>query len=250
MNPDLEWFVGEASKIADEVIVRSNLTILQNPEYAHFREVYAANGVKLVTSLPYCDDEFCDNQRGKGVFDAVIRQLRELNSLGYGIDPDLQIDLVYNVDGPFLPPDQQELEEFYSYQLERTQGVRFNGLYAFNNYALGRFAHRMDAEGKLDYYLDLLADNYNGALVAHMMCRSQVNVDYDGRLYDCEVNHVLGLPIQRDGRNLSITDIIDKPLEKREIRTNPICYSCAAGSGSSCGGSLLEKAERAAAAAR
>ncbi len=238
MNPHLAWFIEEASRIAKQVIVRSNLTILTKPEYAHFKEVYARNGVKIVTSLPYYDEQYCDLQRGKGVFNAVISMLRELNELGYGYDPRLQIDLVYNVDGPFLPPDQRELEEFYAYQLKKAQGVAFNGLYAFNNYPLGRFAQELEKQGKLDYYLSLLAENYNGSVVAHMMCRSQINVDYDGRVYDCEVNHVLGLPIP-DVAN--IADLVDKPLAQRDIRTSPICYSCAAGSGSSCGGSLMEK---------
>ncbi len=238
MNPNLEWLIDEASAIAEQVIVRSNLTILSRPEYAYFKDVYARNKVKIVTSLPYYDEEYCDLQRGKGVFKQVIAQLRELNALGYGIDPELQIDLAYNVDGPFLPPDQRELEEFYAYQLRKSQGVEFNALYAFNNYPLGRFAHLLEAKGKTDYYLKLLADNYNGAVVAHMMCRTQVNVDWDGSLYDCEPCHVLGLPL--DGPR-NVRDIVDAPLLPRRIATNPVCYSCAAGSGSSCGGSLMDK---------
>lgn len=241
MNPHLEWFLDEASKIADEVIVRSNLAILGLPGYAHFKDVYVRNKVKIVTSLPYCDAACCDHQRGNGAFDAVIAQLRDLNDRGYGHDPGLQIDLVYNVDGPFLPPDQRELEEFYAYELKRSEGVVFNGLYAFNNYALGRFASQLERAGKMDYYLELLAENYNASVVAHMMCRTQVNVDWDGRLYDCECNHALGLPIEEAA---SIEDMRRVPLPVRRIRTNPICYSCAAGSGSSCGGSLLEKAAR------
>ena len=237
-NPHLEWFLDEACKIAEQVIVRSNLVILGDPEYAHFKDVYVRDKVKIVTSLPYYDEEYCDLQRGAGVFKAVIEQLRDLNGRGYGFSPDLQIDLVYNVDGPFLPPDQRELEEFYAYQLKKTQGVEFNALYAFNNYPLGRFAHQLEQKGKFAYYLKLLADNYNGAVVAHMMCRTQINVDWDGRLYGCEANHVLGMPIA-EARN--IRDIVSEGLPVRTIRTNPICYSCAAGSGSSCGGSLLEK---------
>lgn len=238
MNPHLEWFVQEAAARADEVIVRSNLTILDDPAYRHFMQVYADNKVHLVTSLPYFNEQGCDLQRGRQVFDRVIKMLRELNALGYGVDPALIIDVAYNVSGPFLPPDQRELEEFYAFELEREQYVKFNNLYAFNNYALGRFAHQLKYEGKFDYYLDLLSENYNAAVVARMMCRTQVNVDFDGRLYDCEVNHVLGLPL--DGPR-TIHDLVDKPLDVRTIATNPICYSCAAGCGSSCGGSLMDK---------
>lgn len=238
MNPHLEWFVREASALADEVIVRSNLTILDAPEYRHFMQVYAECGVHLVTSLPYFNEQGCDLQRGRNVFDRVVGVLRELNGLGYGVDPALKIDVAYNVSGPFLPPDQRELEEFYAWELEREQHVKFDNLYAFNNYALGRFANQLKHEGKFDYYLDLLSENYNGAVVARMMCRSQVNVDYDGRLYDCEVNHVLGLPL--DGPR-NVRDLVDEPLGPRTIATSPICYSCAAGCGSSCGGSLMDK---------
>ena len=238
MNPHLEWFVREASALADEVIVRSNLTILDAPEYRHFMQVYAECGVHLVTSLPYFNEQGCDLQRGRNVFDRVVGVLRELNELGYGVDPALKIDVAYNVSGPFLPPDQRELEEFYAWELEREQHVRFDNLYAFNNYALGRFANQLKREGKFDYYLDLLSENYNGAVVARMMCRSQVNVDYDGRLYDCEVNHVLGLPL--DGPR-NVRDLVDEPLGPRTIATSPLCYSCAAGCGSSCGGSLMDK---------
>ena len=238
MNPDIEWFIGEASKIADEVIVRSNLVILQLPDYKHFMDVYVRNKVKIVSSLPYFTELGCDGQRGSGVFRNVMRSLHELNDRGYGVDPALQIDLVYNVDGPFLPPDQRELEDLYKYELQRAEGVKFNGMYAFNNYCLGRFANQMKDQQKYEYYLDLLAENYNAATVARIMCRTQINVDYDGGLYDCEVNHVLGLPI--DGPK-NVRDIVDKPLEKRRIATSPICYSCSAGCGSSCGGSLLQK---------
>ena len=199
--------------------------------------------MKLVCSLPYHDETGCDGQRGDGAFKAIIGQLRELNALGYGRDPQLQIDLAYNVDGPFLPPDQKELRDFYAVRLKEGQGVEFNGLYAFNNYTLGRFAHKLDRAGKMDHYLNLLAENYNAAVVAHMMCRTQVDVDWDGTLYDCECNHVLGLPIlnEEGGGPLTIFDIAHAPIGKRTIRTNPICYACAAGCGSSCGGALLEK---------
>lgn len=241
MNPDLEWFIQQSTGIADEVIVRSNLCILDMPKYEHFKDVYVDNKVKIVTSLPYFNAAGTDEQRGNGSFDRIISVLRDLNGRGYGRDPELQIDLVYNVDGPFLPPDQGDLEEFYRYELANTEHVDFNGLYAFNNYNLGRFANKLKSQGKFDYYLKLLADNYNAAVVARIMCRTQINVDYDGGLYDCEANHVLDLPI--DGPR-NVRDIVDVPLAQRRIAANPICYSCAAGCGSSCGGSLMEKYAR------
>ena len=238
MNPNLEWFIERATQIAEQVIVRTNLCILAEPQYAHFKDVYARNRVKLITSLPYFDAAGTDSQRGKGSFAGIIGVLREMNELGYGTDPELQIDIAYNVDGPFLPPDQADLEDFYRFELQRAAGVSFNGLYAMNNWNVGRFAVQMLAERSYDRYNELLANNYNGAVVARIMCRTQVNVDYDGALYDCEVNHVLGLPL--DGP-ANVRDIVDSPLGKRTIRTSPACFTCSAGCGSSCGGSLLEK---------
>lgn len=186
---------GAGASGAGNLIVRSNLAILDMPEYRHVADVYARNKVHIVTSLPYFNGSECDAQRGRHTFERIIKAIRRLNELGYGEDPALKLDLAYNVNGPFLPPDQRELEEYYAYELEREQGVKFNNLYAFNNYALGRFAALLKREGKFDYYLNLLSENYNAAVVARMMCRTQVNVDWDGRLYDCEANHVLGLPV-------------------------------------------------------
>ncbi len=241
MNPHLEWFIGEASAIADEVIVRTNLCILNDERYAHFKDVYVRNKVKLVSSMPYFNAAGVDEQRGPGSFSKIMDALRAMNDLGYGVDPELRIDLAYNVDGPFLPPDQADLEDFYRFELERAEGVAFNGLYAMNNWNIGRFAEKLLAARTYDEYNKLLAENYNGAVVARMMCRTQVNVDWDGTLYDCEVNHVLGLPIQGECGPLTVRDLASAPLARRQIQTSPICYSCAAGCGSSCGGSLLEK---------
>lgn len=203
MNPHLEWLIEQAAPLvaaaghstangagnvgasgAGDLIVRSNLAILDMPEYRHVADVYARNKVHIVTSLPYFNGSGCDAQRGRHTFERIIKVIRRLNELGYGENPALKLDIAYNVNGPFLPPDQRELEEYYAYELEREQGVKFNNLYAFNNYALGRFAALLKREGKFDYYLNLLSENYNAAVVARMMCRTQVNVDWDGSLME------------------------------------------------------------------
>ena len=203
MNPHLEWLIEQAAPLvtaaghstangagnvgasgAGDLIVRSNLAILDMPEYRRLANVYARNKVHIVTSLPYFNGSGCDAQRGRHTFERIIKVIHRLNELGYGEDPALKLDIAYNVNGPFLPPDQRELEEYYAYKLEREQGVRFNNLYAFNNYALGRFAALLKREGKFDYYLNLLSENYNTAVVARMMCRTQVNVDWDGSLME------------------------------------------------------------------
>lgn len=240
MNPNIEWFLRESAKLGD-VIVRSNLTLLGKPEYEHFLDLYAELGVKVVASLPFYDPTSTDSQRGSKVFERAIASIRKLNERGYGTDPSLVLDLVYNVAGPFLPLPQDMIEDAYHKVLERDQGVVFNNLYAFNNWALGRFAHDLLDSGMFEDYLSLLADNFNAMAVTRMMCLDQVSVDFDGRIYDCEVNHVLGLPLEVDGREATIFDMVNGQLPPRQVHTNPLCYSCSAGFGSSCGGSLVRE---------
>ena len=240
LNPHFEWFLREAAK-RGRTIVRSNLTLLVKPEYEHFIDVYAEVGAQVYASLPFYDPTSTDSQRGDRVFERAMRVVRKLNERGYGKGDGLELELVYNVAGPFLPLPQDQIEAAYHKVLERDQGVQFDHLFAFNNWALGRFAADLLDWGMFDDYLALLADNFNAMAVTRLMCLDMVNVDYDGRLYDCEVNHVLGLPIQLDGRDATIADLVERgQLPVRTVRTNPLCYSCAAGFGSSCGGALVD----------
>lgn len=262
LHPDFGWLLAEAAARvrakqaagdADaKLILRSNLTLLDAPEHAHLLEEIAASGAQITASLPYYDASATDVQRGKGVFEAAMRVIRRLNELGYGSGSEgksaLKLDLVYNVSGPFLPPPQDMLEDLYHAELAKREGIRFDNLYAFNNWPLGRFAQDLLDANLFDDYLRLLADNFNALAVQRLMCRDMVNVDFDGRLYDCEVNHVLDMPIrleEADGtlRDATVDDLLKGPLPERAIRTHPACYSCAAGSGSSCGGSLVHSLE-------
>ena len=238
LHPDFEWFLRESAKLGD-VIVRTNLTLEQQPEYAHYLDVFAEVGPQVVASLPFYDPRGTESQRGSRVFERAIASIRELNKRGYGQGGDLKLDLVYNVAGPFLPLPQDMIESIYHKVLERDQGVKFDHLFAFNNWACGRFAADLLDMGMFDDYLELLADNFNAMAITRLMCRDMVNIDYDGRLYDCEPNHVLGLPIQVDGRDATIDDLLTGQLPPRQVRTNPLCYSCSAGFGSSCGGALI-----------
>ena len=245
LHPDIEWFLRESAQMGD-VIVRTNLTLEQQPEYARYLDVFAEVKPQIVASLPFYDPKGTANQRGARVFERAIESIRALNERGFGIDEDKVLNLVYNVAGPFLPLPQDMIEADYHKVLEREQGVRFNGLFAFNNWACGRFAADLLDMGMFDDYLALLADNFNTMAITRLMCRDMVNVDFDGRLYDCEPNHVLGLPIQvpagdGDGgqRDATVDDLLEGQLPVRKIRTNPLCYSCSAGFGSSCGGSLV-----------
>lgn len=239
LNPNIEWFLREGAKLADKLIVRSNLTLFEDERYASFMDLYAELGVELTASLPYFDPEQADAQRGKGVYNKVIRAIRQLNERGFGREGGPAVNLVYNVAGPFLPPPQALLADAYRTKLSEGEGIEFNELLAFNNWPLGRFAFDLADGGLFEDYLSLLHDSFNPHAAGRIMCKDMVNVDYDGRLYDCEVNHVLNLPIQLQGHDAHIEDFLETPISERPILTSPVCYSCSAGFGSSCGGSLI-----------
>ncbi len=232
LHPDFEWLLHEASALGN-VLVRTNLTLLGTERYAQLLEVLAGTEPRIIASLPSPVAPGTDDQRGVGVFERVIDVMRELNGIGYGIEPNKVLDLAHTVDGPRLPEPQERLQEEYERILTQELGIRFHEVLAFNNFPLGRFADVLVESGELDSYQQLLAESFNAETLPHMMCLDQVSVDYDGRLYDCEANHAVGLPIQLDGRDATIHDIETRPIGSRRIITNPVCYSCTAGSGSS-----------------
>ena len=249
MAPDFEWFVGQARAQGLDVIVRSNLTILREPGYEHLIERYAQWGVTVVASLPSFSDSQTDDQRGSGAFNASLEALRLLNAAGYGkpsLDGSdvLELDLVFNPQRDVLPPDQDELEAFYHRFLERTYGICFNHLYAVTNNPVGRYGMHLLRENALDAYMNMLMDAFNPAACEHMMCRDQISVGFDGRVYDCDFNQVENLPcIGPDGRHdLTIFDLAQGRVKniKRPIRFGNHCYACTAGAGSSCGGTLVQ----------
>lgn len=234
MNPNLEYLIEEASKLG-KVLVRTNLTILKSTKFEHLIDVYAKYNVRIVSSLPYYSEEVVEKQRGDHVFQSSIEVLQKLNALGYGIKEDLCLTLVYNTDGPYLPPNEFMLENTYRKVLKNDFGIVFTDLIAIGNVPIGRFGQDMRSRGKLGSYLKLQCDNFNEDNVPKVMCRDQVNVDYDGSLYDCEYYHVLG--IKPHGPK-HISELIETPAKQREIKTCTLCYSCTAGYGSSCGGNL------------
>ena len=168
LHPDFEWFLRESAKRGD-TIARVNLTLLSRPRFKHLIDAFAEAGTQVVGSLPFYDGEGTDGQRGAGVFERSIEAVRLLNERGYGLGGDLKLDLVYNIAGPFLPPPQSMVEEAYKVVLERDWDVRFDNLLAFNNFALGRFAHDLLDTGMFDEYLELLAKNFNAMAVTRMM---------------------------------------------------------------------------------
>ena len=235
MNPNLEYLIEEASKLG-KVLIRTNLTILKSTKFEHLIDVYAKYNVRIVSSLPYYSEEVVEKQRGDHVFQSSIEVLQKLNALGYGIKEDLCLTLVYNTDGPYLPPNEFMLENTYRKVLKNDFGIVFTDLIAIGNVPIGRFGQDMRSRGKLGSYLKLQCDNFNEDNVPKVMCRDQVNVDYDGSLYDCEYYHVLG--IKPHGPK-HISELTETPAKQRKIKTCTLCYSCTAGYGSSCGGEFL-----------
>ena len=234
MNPCFRWFVDEAVKICSHVMVRSNLVIMTEEGYEDIPEFLADRNVEIVCSLPYYSENDCDRQRGKGVFMAVISMLKRLNTLGYGKDEKLPLDLVYNPGGAFLPPKQSELEQEYRTRLRADYGIEFTRLFAITNNPIGRFEDFLRRTGNYDRYMKRLYDAFNPAALEGMMCRFQLSVGWDGKLYDCDFNQPLNLTI--DGPQ-NISELHE--IHRRKIRFGNHCYACTAGSGSSCGGTTV-----------
>lgn len=240
MNPHLPWLLEEASSLPGTRMVRSNVCIWETPGYERFPELFARLGVTLVASLPHYTKKAAEKQRGVQSFDPIIRGLRRLNSLGYGVEGGLELDLVYNPGGAFMPGDQAGLERDYKRRLKQDFGIEFSHLFAIANNPLGRFGALLARTGHLDSYMTKLISGFNIATVPTMMCRSQVSVGWDGRVYDCDFNQAARMPCA--GGTLTVASYLadpDKPL-KRRIRFANHCYACCAGAGSSCGGATAE----------
>ncbi|MGO5073823.1 arsenosugar biosynthesis radical SAM (seleno)protein ArsS [Clostridium sporogenes] len=234
MNPNLEWLIKEAIKIGAKVIVRSNLVILREEKYKHLLEFYAENKVEVVCSLPYYSAKNADRQRGEGVFNESINILKKLNKLGYGKDESLVLNLVYNPGGAFLPPSQESLELEYKQKLKNEYGITFNNLFTITNNPVGRFGAFLKRSNNLEGYMERLSNSFNSSTVENMMCRNQLSIAWDGKLYDCDFNQTLGWTV--NGKN-HISMLKGHPIEKRQISLGNHCYACTAGNGSSCGGS-------------
>lgn len=238
MNPNFRYLVTEAGKLGVHVIDRCNLTVLFLQGQEDLADFLAAHQVEIVASLPCYLQENVDRQRGKGTFDGSIRGLQVLNRLGYGRpDSDLQLNLVYNPVGPHLPPAQEELEKNYKERLMEDWGIRFNRLYTITNMPITRYAKYLKALNQYEAYVELLINSFNPSTLEGLMCRHTLSVSWDGKLYDCDFNQMLGMSV-RNGRPVTIHDLNTGSLEGRPVETGNHCFGCTAGSGSSCQGSL------------
>lgn len=240
MNPHFEYLLREASQLNVAVIDRCNLTILSEPGYQHVADLLAKYRVEVVASLPCYLEENVDKQRGKGVYTKSIAGLKKLNELGYGQDGSgLQLSLVYNPVGPYLPPSQAALEQDYKRLLWQQHGIRFNTLLTITNMPIQRFGSTLLSKGEFHDYMNLLKDAYQEKNLFNVMCRNLVSVNWQGYLYDCDFNQMLDLPIINGSKNrLHISELRKGSLDGHPIVVKDHCYGCTAGQGSSCGGAL------------
>lgn len=237
MNPHFRYLVEQASALGVKVIDRCNLTILEEPGYEDLAAFLAGQGVEITASLPCYLEDNVNRQRGKGVFDASIRALHGLNALGYGKSGSgLTLNLVYNPQGPVLPPAQQGLEAAYREHLGE-MGIVFNRLYTITNMPIARFGSMLVSQGKFQDYMQLLRASSRPENLDGVMCRSLVSVDWQGYVHDCDFNQMLGLPLGA-GKRTHLAELLTVDLQDAPIAVADHCYGCTAGQGSSCGGAL------------
>lgn len=240
MNPDFLWFIEEISKLGRKTIVRSNLTILvSNKKYAEYPRFFADHGISIIASLPCYTEENTDRQRGNGVFAKSIDALHKLNAIGYGVQGSgLELNLVYNPIGASLPPPQEKLEEDYKKMLRENFGIKFNKLYIITNLPVSRFLDYLLSSGKYEAYMEKLVNSFNPAAASGVMCRNTISVSWDGNLFDCDFNQMLGLQVDATSpRHISMFSA--ESLDNRNIVVNRHCFGCTAGAGSSCQGSIV-----------
>ena len=240
MNPQFRHLVRSARALGARVVDRCNLTILLEPGHEDLAAFLAGEGVDIVASLPCYTAELVDRQRGAGVYDRSIEAIRRLNALGYARDAGgPTIDLVYNPQGASLPPAQAALEADYKRILGEKFGISFNRLLTLANMPIQRFGSTLVTKGQFNAYMGLLRGAHRDANLDAVMCRSLVSIDWQGYLYDCDFNQMLGLPLVVAGRRRThVSEVLGRDLGDNPIVVRDHCYGCTAGQGSSCGGAL------------
>lgn len=227
-----------ARRAGSKVLVRTNLVVLLEHGHEDLIDEFAELAVLVIASMPCYLEENVDRQRGPGVYARSVEALRRLNDVGFGRGDGLELHLVYNPGGSYLPPDQASLENDYRRELGDRHGVVFDSLMCLANLPVGRFGTQLRGSGELDAYVDRLEEAFNPATVSELMCRDTINVDHEGRVYDCDFNQMAGLPMGgRVGRDL--WDLDSRRLRGRPVATASHCLGCTAGSGSSCAGALV-----------
>ncbi|MCP3931542.1 MAG: radical SAM/Cys-rich domain protein [Bacteroidetes bacterium] len=241
MHPHFKWFVEEISALNKgiNIIVRCNLTIiLVAEEYSYLPEFYKKHKVEVVSSLPFYEATKTNRMRGRMVFETSIKALQLLNKVGYGIEGSgLKLNLVYNPAGAFLPSSQDELKQKFKEELKSKYDVVFNDLFTITNMPIGRFLNFLLRSGNLKPYMEKLVSSYNPCAAENVMCRNTLSTGWDGQIYDCDFNQMLGLPLTVN-KSHYLKNFDMKELKNRNIALHEHCYGCAAGAGSSCAGEI------------
>jgi radical SAM/Cys-rich protein len=242
LNPHFKYFVSEAKKLDEHVMVRHNLTVTldkhprSGESMEYLPQFFNDNDVEVISSLPYYQKFFTDKQRGRNVFEKSITSLQRLNALGFGETGTAKIlNLVYNPAGAFLPAGQADLQAQFKKELREKYGIVFNGLFTITNMPIHRFKDSLIRNGNYDSYLTKLVNAFNPTAAEGIMCRSFISVGYDGRLYDCDFNQMLDMQI-KNGQLMNVFNFDFDYLLKRDISFGAHCFGCTAGAGSSCGG--------------
>ena len=242
LNPNFRLLIEKSLPYVSKIMVRTNLTIMLEKNMGWLSEFYKKHRIVLMASMPCYTKENVDKQRGIGVFEKCISALKMLNELGYG--KSLELNLVYNPGGAFLPGLQSSLEKDYHANLKQ-YGVIFNHLFTITNAPINRFKNHLEANGDFDKYMNLLIDSFNPGVAADIMCRDLLSVGWDGILYDCDFNQALGLSMRdKLGKIMEIKGLSLSDIEGKEIIFENHCYCCAAGAGSSCKGSLAAQQDQ------
>lgn len=243
LHPRFRDLVTGARRMGRTVMVRHNLTVTLDPHpltkasLEDLPDFFAAQKVEVVSSLPYYQEFFTDKQRGDGVFKKSLASLKMLNERGFGVEgTGLRLSLVYNPVGAFLPAAQKDLERDYKRELETRFGVVFNELFTITNMPIHRFKVQLKKAGGYEAYMDKLVQAFNPDAARGVMCRSLISVSWDGKLFDCDFNQMLGLPAEEGGQALTVFSFDMERLRRRAIAVAAHCFGCTAGAGSSCGG--------------
>jgi radical SAM/Cys-rich protein len=240
LHPHFRELVTRARELGVHVIDRCNLTVLLEPGEEELAAFLSGRQVEITASLPCYTEELVDRQRGKGVYGKSIQALKRLNALGYGVaGSGLVLNLVYNPQGPSLPPPQDKLEADYKRVLGEAYGIVFNRLYTLANMPIQRFGSTLISKGEFNEYMALLHAAHRDENLDAVMCRSLISVDWQGTVYDCDFNQMLDLPLRLDARKrVQLSELIGRDLSGNAIAVRDHCYGCTAGQGSSCGGAL------------
>jgi radical SAM/Cys-rich protein len=238
MNPNFRYFIEQTDGLAPRRLLRSNLAIMAEKGWEWLPEFCRIHELTIIGSLPCYLEENVDRQRGNGVYQKSIQVLKRLNSHGYGAE--VELNLVYNPVGGIIPGPQQMLEAAYKTELSARHGVTFNHLFTITNAPIGRFREHLEANGTYAEYLRLLAGRFNPEAAGSIMCRTLISTDWQGKIYNCDFNQALGMPVTADdGSEIAISELDDLEMNGKKILLSQHCYCCTAGEGSSCTGALV-----------